>query len=145
MVSDDFIGNWQKIPMLTRRALDARFFANPAYPFIRANWRVSGPSSSPILKPARIHIVSSTKQRPKQRNLLVGRRSVVNVSVFLIHVVSLTQSRTRDRRCARYPGARLIVCAAAKVIRRDIFTHLLADIVYMCARQIIHSPIDASI
>ena len=73
MPANDFLRNRQPRLIRTTSALDARLFAHPAHPLISTRWRVARASRFPTFKPRRIHILTPTKQRAKERDFLGGR------------------------------------------------------------------------
>lgn len=66
MPPDDIVRHRQPSLMGAVAALDPRFLAHPADPFVSAGRRVSGLSGLPALEPTRIDLGATTKQRTKE-------------------------------------------------------------------------------
>ena len=62
MATDYLVSNRQKSLVRTVGTFDPGLFANPAYPLIGANWRISRLAGLAILKPARIDVIATPKE-----------------------------------------------------------------------------------
>lgn len=69
---DDQIGDGKESTVRTVGASDARFLTDPANPLIRAGGCIAGPPGLPALEPARVHVVSTPKERAEERDLGLG-------------------------------------------------------------------------
>jgi hypothetical protein len=54
--ADHVIGNWQEPTVRTRRALDARLFADAPHPLVGARRCISRFAGFPALEPTRVHV-----------------------------------------------------------------------------------------
>jgi hypothetical protein len=82
---DHFIRDGEEATVRTLRAFDTRLFADAPYPLVGARGGVAGLSRLAALEPTRVYIVASPKERPKQRDLALGRAELIDETHVLIH------------------------------------------------------------
>jgi hypothetical protein len=62
---------------------DPGLFANPSYPLIGANWRISRLAGLAILKPARIDVIATPEERSEECDLNFRWREMIHVGLLL--------------------------------------------------------------
>src|SRR5205807_705160 len=83
MATDYLVRNRQKPLVETVGAFDPGLFANPAYPFIGADWRISRLAGLAIFKPARIDVLATPEERSKECDLHFRWREMIHVDLLL--------------------------------------------------------------
>jgi hypothetical protein len=71
--------------MLARGALDPRFLADAADPFVQARRGVSRLASLATLEATRVDVVSAAEQRAEESNLRLGRRVLGDECEWRVH------------------------------------------------------------
>jgi hypothetical protein len=69
--ANNLIGHWQELPMHTIRTLYTWLLTNPRHPLMSTSRSVPALASPQTLKPPRINVLPSSKQRSKKGNLLI--------------------------------------------------------------------------
>ena len=109
MLVDHIIRHGQELSMLTTCAFDARLFANAGHPLVRADRRVTRLPGRTTLEAARIDILSPSKERAKECNLLFGWRSVMDGPWMRCHCpfsIQNTQMTDNSLSLVRQSGVR---------------------------------------
>jgi len=70
--ANDVVGHWQEPAVGTLGAFDARLFADPGHPFVRAGRRITGLACPPALEPPWVDVLPTSEERSEQRDLGLG-------------------------------------------------------------------------
>lgn len=84
MPANHIIGDGQKSLMRTRSTFDSGLLAQSPHPFIATGGRVARFAGLTILESTSIDVVPPAKERTKQGNFGLWRRSAMNASVCLV-------------------------------------------------------------
>ena len=90
MPADYVVSNGKKPLAQAIGALDSGLFANPLYPLVAANGRISSFAGLAALKAARIDILAASKERTEECDLGFRRGEVIYVG-WLLHCFFVTQ------------------------------------------------------
>jgi hypothetical protein len=83
MATDYLVSNRQKSLVGAFGAFDPGFFANPAYPLIGADWRISRLAGFAIFKTARIDVATPPEERSEERDLDFWWREMIHIDLLL--------------------------------------------------------------
>jgi hypothetical protein len=83
MATDYLVSNRQKPLVGTVGAFDPGLFANPTYPLISADWRISKLAGFAIFKAARIDVVAPPEERSEECDLNFRWREMIHIDLLL--------------------------------------------------------------